>query len=1060
MKKLRLFLLYIFLCSTSALFSQQKLEVTGKVIDETGQGLPGVNIVIKGTKKATISNSEGMYKIEVEKNEATFLVYTFLGMKSKTEAVGTRKVINVLLESDAKQLNEVVAVGYGNMRRKDITGSVVSVDANEMAKVPTSNVAQALAGRVSGVMVSQSEGSPDASIAIRVRGGISITGNNEPLYIIDGFPTENGLSSIDPGSIESIDILKDASSTAIYGARGANGVVVVTTKSGTPSKTTVSYEGYFGAKQLAKNIDVLSPYEFVKLNYERCSTQQDYDAFPKIYGPIADISTNYANRKGVNWMDEGFGNTAYTQNHRVSIDGGAGKLRYNLSYSNNKEDGQMVNSGLSKDNFRMKIDHQVNDRFKATATASYTTSEVYGMSTSSQSTTFNYLNQLLQYRPTIGINGSDENLITQLFDPYNLDLNGNLIQNPVMSTSLQDIINNQRILQLNGGFSYKIMKGVTFANTIGTSYQLQRRSEFYKANSITALRGSIQGFIRNTESQTTQTSNTLTYEGSSKKHKYNFMIGQEFVTNWSRFLETSGSNFPNDDIGLNDFSLAGTIGIPKSNYIPDVNLLSFFARAYYNYADKYMLTVTARADGSSKLGKKWGYFPSASFAWRASQEKFIKNLDIFSDLKVRLGYGLAGNNRINSYSSLPLLGSVTAPSGTITTPGYAPTQIPNPSLQWEANQTLNIGLDLGFFNQRLIISPEIYVNRSSQLLLNATLPQSSGYSNMIQNVGRTENRGFDITVTSVNVKKRNFEWTTNFNISHNQNKIIALAGEQSFEQESGFGFNRTDFLVKVGDPIGQIIGYKIIGLYQTSDFDYNSTTKTYTLKPGIPYLPGRIPQPGFWKYEDNPATTNVDSKGNPIINDADRTILGNTVPKIYGGMNNTLTFKNLDLSIFVNFSLGNDVLNATKMYNSMSKSNMNSLNIVNSANRWMTIDDQGNRVTDPDLLNQMNAGKTIASYANISASDNLITSYGVEDGSFLRINNITLGYSFPKKILKKLGLTKLRVYSTANNLYTFTNYTGFDPEVSTRNATGLTPGVDSSAYPRSRTLTVGLNVNF
>ena len=1065
MKKIKSIFLIIAITLFSSVNAQQKVEITGKVIDETNQGIPGVNVIVKGFKQGTVTNFDGNYSIKVDDPASSTLVFTFIGMKTKEEKIGKQKIINVLLENSSNELNEVVAVGYSNMKRKDLTGSVVSVNTEEMAKVPTSNVAQALAGRVSGVMVSQAEGSPDATIAIRVRGGISITGNNDPLYIIDGFPTENGLSGIDPGSIESIDILKDASSTAIYGARGANGVVVVTTKSGTPTKTTVSYEGYLGAKQLSKKLDVLSPYNFVMLDYERrdFNSVSDLPNFIRTYGPFADINTNYANRIGINWQNQAFVETAYTQNHRISIDGGAGKLKYSLSYSINKDQGQMVASGLSKNNARLKLDHQINNKFSATATVSYTTNKVYGQGSSGGNVYFNPLSQIIQYRPTIGIVGVDEDLLTLNIDPLLDAISGNVMQNPVISSTSEDKNTEQRIFQLNGGFSYKIFKNLTFKNSVGLTYNAQRNSDFFGAQNMTALRSSIQGWIKNSDSQTSQTANTLSYEGSYRKNKYSLMVGQEYITTWTRFVQASTYNFPNDIVGLNDMSLGATPGIPQSFFNDDNSMLSFFGRAYYNYAEKYMLTATFRADGSSKFAKKWGYFPSASAAWRASEEKFIKELDIFSDLKVRFGFGYAGNNRIDNYGSLALMNSISAPSGNSTVSGYVPYQIPNKSLQWEANQTMNMGLDIGFFNQRLIISPELYINHSSQLLLKSTLPVSSGYTSMIQNIGRTENKGFDLTITSINFKNKNFQWTTNLNISHNENKIIALSGEQSFLQESGFGFGQTDYIIKVGEPIGEMYGYKITGLYQVSDFDYNETTKLYTLKPNTPYDSRKMPQPGFWKYQDVAGALDVD--GNQIpdgkITDADRTVIGHATPKFYGGMNNTFTFKNFDLSVFVNFSMGNNVLNATKMYNSLTGiANRNALDIVNSSNRWVTIDANGTRITDPVQLNELNVGKTIASYLNMGGNDNYITSYGIEDGSFLRINNVTFGYSLPKNILSKIGFSKCRLYATANNLYTFTNYTGFDPETSTRNPSGLTPGVDWGAYPRSTTLTLGINISF
>ena len=1061
--KLRIYLIIAFISSMSVMNAQQATDISGKIVDDTGQGMPGVNVVVKGTKIATISNYDGYYNLKVTNPTSATLVFSFIGMKSTEQKIGNNKIINVSLETSSHELNEVVAVGYGNMKRRDLTGSVVSVNAEEMAKVPTADVAQALAGRVSGVLVTQSQGAPGADISIRVRGGISITGDNSPLYIIDGFPSEDGLSGIDPGNIESIDILKDASSTAIYGARGANGVVVVTTKSGKTSKTTVSYEGYFGVKRLAKKLSILNPREFVLLDYERRNLKlpSDVSGFTSIYGPITSLDSIYGNRPGINWQDQAFGSDVYTQNHRISINGGEKKLKYNLSYSYNDDQGQMIESGSNKNMFNLKVDHVVNDKLTVSANASYTQLNIQGMGTSDGTVYFNPLSQILQYRPTIGIKGNDADLITAEVDPLLLDVLGNVMQNPVLSAKEEHKLTEQRILQFNVGLTYIISKGLSFKNSTGYSYRTTRNSAFYGAKSITAKRSSIQGFIRNTDLQNFQTSNTFNYEGSVGRHKFSAMLGQEYVSITTRYVEADAYQFPNDDIGLNDMSLGAT-SAAKSYFNDDNKLLSFFARGYYNYADKYMLTATMRGDGSSKFGIKWGYFPSASFAWRASEERIIKELNVFSDLKIRIGYGSAGNNRINSYGSLALMGSVTYPINNTTQIGYAATQIPNLNLQWEANQTFNIGGDFGFFNQRLIISPEFYINQSSQLLLQTQLPRSSGYPSMIQNIGKSENRGIDLTITSVNVKSKDFLWTTNLNISHNENKIVALSGEQSFLVESGFGFGQNDFQIQVGQPIGQIYGYKVLGLYQTSDFSaYDPTTNKYTLNPGIAYDNRKLPRPGYWKYENNPATTDVDANGNPLITDADRTVIGNTTPKFYGGINNTFTFKNFDLSVFFNFSYGNQILNATKLYSTrIGAPNKNGLDVANSSNRWITVDNLGNRVYDLSQLETLNVGKTVASYDNMTLNDTYITSWGVEDGSFLRLNNVTLGYSLPKSIIQKVGITKCRIYATTNNLFVWTKYSGYDPEVSTLNSSGLTPGVDWGAYPRSRTLVFGINLNF
>ena len=1062
MKNYRRILLFLFLntLGLGVLFAQQSGELTGKVVDETGQPLPGVNVVVKGAKMGTITNFDGTYVLSVATPESAVIVYSFIGLEPHQESVNGRKVINVQLASSSVQLNEVVAIGFGTMKRKDLTGSVVSVDAGEMAKSPTTDLTQAMTGRVSGVQIALADGTPGATATIKIRGGMSITGSNDPLYVIDGFPSEDGLANVDPGNIESIDILKDASSTAIYGARGANGVIVVTTKSGNTSKTTVSYDGYLGVKDLAKEMKMLSPKEFAFLDYER-RTGTDIAGFAPIYGAFSSIDSTYKNRPGIDWQKLAFGSTAYSQNHRVSINGGEKKLRYNLSYLYNTDQGQMIESGSNKNLINLKVDHEINDKFKVNANVSYTQSNVYGMGTGDGQTYFNPLSQILQYRPTSGIKYPDATLVTADVDPLLVDAVGNVMQNPILSATQTHILTEQRIFQMNGGFTYQISKTLSFQNTTGYSYRTSRRSEFYGAKSITAKRTSIQGLIKTTDLCNQQTSNILNFATSEGKHKFNAMVGQEYVSIMTRFVESDAFNFATDDIGLNDMSTAGTSAV-KSNYNDDNKMLSFFTRAYYNYADKYMLTATMRADGSSKFGLKWGYFPSASFAWRASEEGFIKSLELFSDLKFRVGYGSAGNNRIGSYGSLPIMSSVTYPINNFTQTGYAPSQIPNPSLQWESNQTLNLGLDLGFFNQRLVVSPEIYDNQSSKLLLQSQLPGSSGYPTMIQNIGKTENRGIDLTVSTINVKTTNFQWTTNLNISHNINKIVALSGDQSFLMESGFGFGQNDHIVQVGQPLGQIYGYKVIGLYTTDDFSaYDPITNKYTLKPGIAYDARKLPRPGYWKYANVGSTTDVDANGNPLITDADRQVIGNATPTFYGGINNTFTYKGFDLSVFMNFSYGNSILNATKLYASRTGApNKNALDIANSSNRWVTIDATGARVTDLSILAQMNQGKTVASYDNMTLNDTYITSFGVEDGSFLRINNVTFGYSLPKTLIQKMGVTKFRIYSTASNLYTFTKYSGFDPEVSNLNPSGLTPGVDWGAYPRSRTIVFGVNLIF
>ena len=1048
----------------------QSLTVTGKVIDSEGYEVIGGSVTIKGAAGVgTVTDVNGNYSLKVNDASKDVLVFSYVGMTSQEVKVDGRSVIDVTLKADAVMLEEVVAIGYATVKRKDLTGSVASVNSKELSKVPTSDITQALAGRMAGVQVMQSEGAPGASISIRVRGGISITQSNEPLYIIDGFPSEDGMSTLDPAEIETIDILKDASATAIYGARGANGVVVITTKSGgKEGKATVTFDSYVGFKKEAKKLDVLSTREFALLDYERRyysaftaknSTQEDLDKavanFEALYGKYADIDANYANRAGIDWQDQTLGRTALTQNYRVGVSGGTDKLNYNLAYSYYDEEGAMVYSGNKKHNISFNMNHKLNDRLSITARISYDQMKIYGMGTSEGGDRFNKMQHILQYRPMVGINGTDDLLLGDE-DPLLVDDTGNVMQNPLLSAAEETKDREYRTFQANGGFTLKLIKGLSFRNTTGMRYQTRRNDTFYGDKSITAKRSSINGSIQNIENSSFQTSNVLNYNWAGKGHDITAMLGQEYVNRWNRSFSAAAANFPNDDIGLGDLSLGLPTAVSSSeNY--DDKLLSFFARFNYGFKDKYLFTASFRSDVSSKFGKnnKWGYYPAFSAAWRLGVEEFIKNLNIFSDLKVRLGYGMAGNNRIDSYVSLPMLTSVTYPNGDSTQPGYVSKQIPNPNLKWEANKTFNFGLDFGFFNQRLTISPEFYINRSSNLLLNAKLPTSSGYDSMVINAGETENKGIDLTINSTNIMTKDFTWNTAVTLSHNKNSVKKLTGEDVQLWEASFGYNQNTHIIGVNQPLGQMYGYVTDGLYQVSDFDYDEATKTYTLKDGVPYSGKKTDvKPGMWKFK------NVDGSEDNKITENDKTVIGNAYPKFYGGINNTFTYKDFDLSIFLTYSFGNDVFNATKLTNTKTAlQNKNVLDIANSSNRWVVVNKKGELITDPQEMADINKGKTVAAVYDNEIGDTYIHSWAVEDGSYLKLSNITLGYTFPRKMLSKIGISKLRLYATGSNLLTWTKYSGFDPEVSTMGS-GLTPGVDFGAYPKSRSFVFGINLAF
>lgn len=1042
----------------------QSLTVTGKVVDSEGYEVIGGSVTIKGTDGiGTVTDLNGNYSLKVTNASEAVLVFSYVGMTTQEIKVNRQNVINVTLKADAVMLDEVVAIGYATMKRRDLTGSVASVGSQELSKVPVSDVTQALAGRMAGVMIQQSEGAPGASISIRVRGGISVTQSNEPLYVIDGFPSEDGMSTLDPAEIESIDVLKDASSTAIYGARGANGVVVITTKNGSKSGgATVTFDTYVGFKKIANKLDVLSPYEFVKLDYERTFhgmqggiLSGDLTNWENRYGKFSDIDANYRTRKGIDWQDETLGRTALTQNYRVAVSGKTEKTNYSLAYSYFNEEGAMVYSGSKKHTISFNMNHKINKWLTVNSRIGYDHMFVEGMGTSGGDNRFNKMQHILQYRPTFGMQGEDDELLGSE-DPLLTDDSNNVMQNPLISAAEEVNDKESRTFQANGGATIRLLKGLSFRSTVGMRYQNRRNDVFYGDQSMTAKRSNINGTITNLESSSFQTSNVLTYAWKKKAHDITAMAGHEYVTRWSRNFSAGASAFPNDEIGLGDLSL-GTPNTPTSSENYDDKLLSFFARVNYSLMDKYLLTASVRADGSSKFGKnnKWGYFPAFSAAWRLNEEEFIKNLDLFSDLKLRVGYGLAGNNRIGSYKSLAIMSSVTAADGNGAQPGYASNQVPNPDLKWEANKTFNLGLDFGFLNQRITFSPEFYINSSSNLLLDAKLPYSSGYQSMVINAGETRNIGIELTINTVNITNKNFTWGTSITFSHNKNKVNKLTGEEVQLYLAKFGYDGAgaSHQIGVGQPLGQFYGYVTDGLYQVNDFHYDATSQTYTLKDGVPYHGDKSKiKPGYWKFK------NVDGSEDNLVTESDKAVIGCASPSFYGGINNNFTYKNFDLSVFFTYSYGAEVLNATKMANTKTgNANKNVLSIANEANRWVTVNSSGEVITNPDELAAVNRGKTIAHLGDNGTNNTYIHSWGVEDASYLKLSNITLGYTFPKRVINKIGLSKLRLYATGNNLLTWTPYTGFDPEVSTHGS-ALTPGVDFGAYPRSRSFVFGINV--
>ncbi|MES2276089.1 MAG: TonB-dependent receptor [Bacteroidota bacterium] len=1051
----RLVLLLGFTLTALALHAQT-VTVRGTVKNEAGEALPGASVAEKGTTNGKTADNNGNYELKV-KPEA-ILVFTFIGAKKVEEPVKGRTVINVTLADDKSVMNEVVVVGYGQVSsRKDLTGSISSVSGAELAKIPVQNMAQALQGKIAGMQVTTGSGDPGEQPQIVIRGGTSITQSNAPLYVVDGVPQTDGLNFLDPTDVESIDVLKDASATAIYGARGANGVILVTTKKIKTGKITVNYDGYIGGKSVEKYLPVLTPYQYSLYVYENAIKDAGRSAtFAKTYGSFDSLQIRYGNRPGVDWQKEVLGKTVMSQYHKVGFSGGTNDLKYNLFYSKNLNDGLLLNSGANKDIAKLSIVNNIGTKATVTGIVNYSNQYIYG--TGGTQTGGNarlaFLQTLLQYRPISGKSDTDLDLLDDTQDALD-NASNPAFQSPLVSLSSRQTQESVRALNASVTATYRFTPHLTYNGLLSFTNQGDKTKIFIGAQNIQAIRsGGPSGSISENDTRRMSYNNVLNYAQTfGTYHSLNVTVGQEYIYNYAENFAASASNFPAVNSGFNNLG-AGTVAGFPSSYAEDDKLFSLFARANYNYKEKYLFSASIRRDGSSKFGSEnvFGYFPAFSAAWRIAEEPFLKSVDWLSDLKLRASYGSSGNNRIANYAAL----------GTFVTGNYAlnnqivtsvyQSNLANPFLKWEIAEQRNLGLDMGFLKQRIMLTAEVYDNRSKDLLYNTRIPASSGFTTQLQNIGKTSSRGLEFTLSTVNIRSKGFTWNTNLNLAFNRNKVLQLNGSETSLLTSSYNTSYNDYILQVGQPVGSMYGYRSDGLYQISDFDYNATTKVYTLKAGV-VNSGSVVQPGYAKYKDISGPNGVPDG---LINDYDRTIIGNANPQYTGGMNNTFSYKGFDLSVFLDFTVGNDIYNANVQNNLGISGDFNS-NLAFQANRFTYINATGQLVTDPTELAGLNANRTVAAIGGTPAGR--ATELVIEDGSFLRINTVSLGYTLPKSWLSKLKISNVRFYVTGYNLHVFTHYSGYDPEVSV-GTNPLTRGVDFSAYPRGRSFLAGLNLSF
>ena len=1067
MKNMRAFLLSL-LAVISLSVSAQNVTVKGTVTDKTGETVIGASVVQKGnTSNGTITDIDGNFSLSVPSNAT--LVISYVGMTTQEIAVKGQKTINVVLADDAQALEEVVVIGYGTVKRKDLTGSVATVSSDVLAAVPVASATEALTGKMAGVQITTTEGSPDAEMKIRVRGGGSITGDNTPLFIVDGFPVKS-ISDIPASDIEDITVLKDASSTAIYGSRGANGVILVTTKSGKEGKVNVSYNAYYSWKKIAKTLDVLSPKDYAKWQYELAALikSDDLSSYEKYFGAYTDMDM-YDNIPYNDWQDLTFGRTGHTFNHNLNINGGSDKIKYAFSYSHMNDKAIMEGSNYKRDNFSLKLNTKPVKNVTLDFSARYSDTDIKGGGANDVSSTYDSDKRLkysVIYTP-IPLSNLDSSAGSSDDDLGNL-------YHPLTAISDNDREQERKTLNVAASFGWEIFKNFKIKTEVG--YDDYRNSDqrywglttYYIKNVPSDInQGKPAAQFANTNRHKFRNTNTISYDFSKlfkgDSHHLNAMVGHEWIITKSKVLTDIIHGFP-ESFTAQDAWKYSSQGVPFSidNYInPDDKLLSYFGRVNYDFESKYLVSATFRADGSSKFasGNQWGYFPSAAVAWRISSERFMEGTKSWlDDLKLRFSYGTAGNNNIPSgQMNLNYVSSATSWINGFSNYWAASKTMPNPDLKWETTITRNIGMDFTVLGGKLNGSVEAYLNTTKDLLIQFPV-SGTGYDYQYRNMGKTQNKGIEATLNWTAIEKKNFGLSFSANIGFNKNEIKDLGimndfGAETYWASSEIGY---DFWIAKGGSVGKMYGYRSAGRYEVSDFEgYDASSKKWILKDGVvdaSAVVGTL-RPGMMKLQ------NLDGSEDNKVTSDDREIIGDANPLHTGGFTINARAYGFDLSANFNWSYGNDVYNANKIeFTQTGKYQYrNLISDMADGKRWTNLNADGTICNDPAQLAAMNANTTMWSpyTARMVFSD-----WAVEDASFLRLNTLTLGYTLPKALLNKIKIQNLRFYVTGYNLFCITDYSGYDPEVSTVRKTNLTPGVDYSAYPKSRQFVIGVNLNF
>ncbi len=1062
-------LLLALLGMVTALSLSAQTTVKGIVTDETGEPLIGAGVMVEGTTTGTITGIDGDYVLTVPEN-AVNLVFSFIGLAEQVVPIAGQTEINVVLKADQTFLDEVVVVGYATVKRRDLLGSVSSVGADKLAEQPVTSVSQALSGKMAGVSVVTTEGDPDADIKIRVRGGGSITQDSSPLYIVDGFPVES-INDISSSEIASIDVLKDAFSTAIYGSRGANGVVIVTTKSAEKGqKISVKLNAYYGLKTMAnKNaIQAMDAENFVKFQYELATIRGNVDNnYTPYFGSFDDIDL-YKGLPTNNWVDAVFGNTGSSFSIDGSISGSGENYNWTLGYAHLGDNAIMSGSNYTRDNLNFKGNFKTSKTTSVDVNVRYSKINVRGSGANGindqGSTAGNgRLKHAVAYAPIpVAATSSDSDLEQDYGDNAP----------PLQSVADNDSKRVRKTWNANAAFNWTIIDNLKLKIEGGLEDYRQGDDRFYGLTTYYVANNST---VKNTPSTQHKeafrtryrNTNTLNYDFAdvikNPDHSLNALLGEEMTITKSNTITDMVDGFPTfyDAQMAWNFMASGTPASSNNQISADDKLLSFFGRVNYDYKHKYSVGVTLRADGSSKFarGHRWGFFPSAAASWTISNEPWMDASHSWLDqLKLRYSFGTAGNNNIPSGQLMKEYASSTTSWLSMTNNIFTAGKIlNNPDLTWETTYTHNLGLDFSFFQSRLSGSIEVYQNDIKNLLINFPIP-GSGYDSQYQNIGSTRNRGVELTLNAPIISKKDFSLNIGGNIAYNQNTVTSLGGLESIMAQSYWASTEIgdDYIVQVGQPLGNMYGYVSDGMYTVNDFTYDGAK--WVLNEGVvdcsSILGASYMRPGAPKFK------NVDGSGDNKVTNADRTVIGKATPDFTGGFNLSGYVHGFDFSANFNFMIGNQVYNANKVEFTSSRKyyNRNLLNSMDVAKRWTNIDwATGEEITDAATLQSVNAGKTMW---NPAVGNAIFSSWAVEDGSFLRLQSATIGYTLPEDLTKKIYIRKLRIYVTGTNLFCLTKYSGYDPEVDTRRATPLTPGVDYSAYPKSIGFVAGINLTF